>query len=155
MEINEIIIRKTDEFREKLAVKTIPEKNLFHYNSILNISSRIILHNDSKAKSLKEIWIKFFDEIDERNYIIEQKLESSKIHNIYILPLEQYLIRKEQFVTNSDIHLLVISGIILDFILFYFLDQYYYPIFILLFLVLGLYRRKQAKINGKYAAMFW
>lgn len=154
MDINEIIIRKTEEFREKVYSKTESEKSLFHYRTVLNISQEIILQKDPKSNSLKIELINYFNELEKNHYVIDSKLISSKLHK-HLLPIVQHLILKNKFITNGYLHLFILIGIVLDFILFYFLDQYYYPIFILLFLVLGLYRRKQAKRNGKYAAMFW
>lgn len=154
MELNEIINHKVEEFKKNVSGKPHDEKKLFHYNSVLNISQRIVLYKDVKANLLKEKLIGYFEEIEEMDYVVNNKLMGAKL-NKYLLPIEQFLIKKEQFVTSGDIQLLTIIGILIDAGLFYFISNYYYPVFIVFFFILGFYRRNKAKKEGKYAAMFW
>ena len=154
MEFNEIIKQKTEEFKKNVSGKPHNEKKLFHYNSVLNISQRIILYQDEKANLLKEKLLYYFDELDEINYTIDNKIESLSRQKL-IEPIVEYLIKKEQFCTNGDLHILIVIGLVIDIGLYYFISPYYYPLFILLFFIWGLYRRKKAKKEGKYAAMFW
>tara|TARA_R110000850_G_scaffold203228_1_gene329556 strand:- start:175708 stop:176175 length:468 start_codon:yes stop_codon:yes gene_type:complete len=155
MELNEIIEQKVSTFKERLSDKSTSEKKLFHYNSVVNLSMRIILYKEEKANSLKVKLIGFFDEIESCNYHINGKYESSLIHNKYVLPISLYLFKKENFLSNADLRLLTVIGVGIDVILYFLVSGYIYPIFILLFIILGVYRRRQAKKDGKYATMFW
>lgn len=154
MEIDDIINQKVVEFQQKLIDKSDVEKKLFHYNSVLNISKRIVLYQDEKANLLKEKLLYYFDELDEINYTIDNRIESLSLQKL-IEPIVEYLIKKEQFCTNGDLHILIVIGLVIDIGLYYFISPYYYPLFILLFFIWGLYRRRKAKKEGKYAAMFW
>ena len=154
MEIDDIINQKVVEFQQKLIDKSDVEKKLFHYNSVLNISKRIVLYQDEKANLLKEKLLYYFDELDEINYTIDNRIERLSLQNL-IEPIVEYLIKKEQFCTNGDLHILIVIGLVIDIGLYYFISPYYYPLFILLFFIWGLYRRRKAKKEGKYAAMFW
>lgn len=153
--INEVIKLKVEEFKEGLSNKPDSEKRLFHYNSVINISNRIVFYNDKKAIELKEKLINYFHEIEEMNYIIETKYKSSTLFSNYFLPCLFYLYDKEKFLASSDLRLFIIIGFITDLVLYYFVSGYYYPVFILLFSIFGYYKRINAKKEGKYAAMFW
>lgn len=153
--INEILKRKEKEFVENLVNSTVYEKKLIHYKSVLNILNRIVLYNDVKAILLKEKLLGYFKEVEELNYTINNKYESSRLFNNYLLPILYYLIDKEFFVTGSSLNLFIIIGFLTDLSLYYFISGYYYPAFLFLFFVLGVYRRIKAKKEGKYAAMFW
>ncbi|MEX0997114.1 MAG: hypothetical protein WDZ45_08705 [Flavobacteriaceae bacterium] len=154
-DINEALKLKANEFIEALSNKTESERLLFHYNSVLNFSNRIIFYNDEKAIILKEKFLDYFQEIEELNYTINHKYESSRLFNNYLLPILYYLIEKEFFVPGSNLKLYIIIGFLADFSLYYFISGYYYPVFLLLFIVFGFYKRIKAKKEGKYAAMFW
>lgn len=155
MEINKVLENKIEQFLLDVGHKTDFEKSLFHYNSVLNLSQRILLFRDKKANLLKQKLVEYFNLLDEENYSIDNKYESSKLHNKYILPIEQYLIKKDQFITYGDLHLFIIIGFIVDLTLYIILSNYYYPIFILVLFLSGYYRRKQAQKNNKYSRIFW
>lgn len=152
-ELNKIIIQKAANFQDILAARTEIERKLFHYNTVLTLCSRIILYNDAKAITLKNKLIDFFDEIEALHFKIKSKTHSLNLHK-HLLPIVQYLIKKEHYTSSADLHLLTIIGAISDLIIFYFSDRHF-PIFIVLFFILGVYRRIKAKREGKYAAMFW
>lgn len=154
MELNEIIKQKTEDFKKNVSGKPHDEKKLFHYNSVLNISQRIVLYKDVKANLLKEKLINYFDELEEMDYMVNSKLTSTKLYKP-LLSVINYLFNKEQFLTKTDLHLLIIIGVIIDIGLYYFISVYHYPVFILLFFIWGLYRRKQAIKSNKYGNMFW
>ncbi|WP_339610467.1 hypothetical protein [uncultured Planktosalinus sp.] len=103
---------------------------------------------------LKEKLIDYFEKLEKNNFFIDDKLTSTKLHK-YLLPIIQFLIRKEQFVANGDLHLITFMGAVIDGILYFVMPDYYYPIFIALFFILGIYRRREVKKNGKYVDMFW
>ena len=153
--INEILKRKEKEFVENLVNSTVDEKKLIHYKSVLNILNRIVLYNDVKAILLKEKLLGYFKEVEELNYTINNKYESSRLFNNYLFPIVYYLIDKEFFVASSNLNLFIIIGFLIDFTLYYFITSYYYPVFLILFIAFGFYRRIKAKREGKYVAMFW
>jgi hypothetical protein len=155
MDLNELLKTKEKEFIENLTNRTEVEKKSIHYNSVLNISNRIILYNDEKAILLKEKLLNYFKEVEELNYKFHHKYQSSKLFNSYLLPILYYLIEKEFFVAGSNLKLYVLFGFLGDMFLYYFISGYYYPVSIFLFFVFGIYRRIKAKREGKYAAMFW
>lgn len=154
MEINDLIKSKAKEYSKNVSMKVGVEKSYFHLNTVLNISSRIILYNDKKANELKQKLLDYFLEIEDMDYKIDSKIKSLKLYK-YFLPLEFYLFDKDQFLTKTDLHLLIIIGIIVDFLLHKFFLFYNYPIFIILFSIIGIYRRIQAKSKGKFADRFW
>lgn len=155
MDINELLKIKEKEFVENLVNSSEVEKKLIHYNSVLNISNRIVLYDDEKAKLLKEKLLGYYQEIEELDYTIGHKYQGSKMFNNYLLPILYYLIEKEFFLAGSNLKLFIIIGFLADLSLYYFIAGYYYPVFLFLFFVFGIYRRIKAKKEGKYAAMFW
>uniref|UniRef100_UPI0030D94004 hypothetical protein n=1 Tax=uncultured Planktosalinus sp. TaxID=1810935 RepID=UPI0030D94004 len=103
MELNEIIEQKVSSFKERLSDKSTSEKKLFHYYSVLNISKRLLVYNDSNTHSLKEILLQFFIEVENYNYLISDKVKSLRLYKKYLLPSELYLFKKENFLSNVDL----------------------------------------------------
>jgi hypothetical protein len=153
MDLNKTIIQKAANFQARLASKTEAERSLFHYNTTLAVTNKIILFNDNKAVILKNKLVDFFDEVESLDFEIKNRHSSANLHE-YLLPITQFLISKGKFITSADLHLLTIIGAISDLVILYLLDNYY-PIFIISFFILGIYRKIKAKREGRYAAMFW
>ncbi|MBA3985934.1 MAG: hypothetical protein H0X63_05030 [Flavobacteriales bacterium] len=154
-DINEVLILKIKYFEENMSIKSDSEKKIVHYNSVKNISNRIVLYNNKKTVLLKEKLIIYLQKLEDSGYTIENKYKGSSLFIKYISPSIIYLLDNDKFLVNSDIRTFIIIGFIIDLIVYYFISDYHYPLFILLFSIFGIYRRIKAKKEGKYAAMFW
>lgn len=124
--------------------KSTEEKKLMHYKTVVNITNRIKDAKHSKTNEFKKNLYDYFNELEDLNYTIEDKLTSAQIHK-YLLPVIQFLIKKEDFKTPGDLHIFIFIGLTIDIILHFILFNYYYPIFLSIFTLLGIKRRIEAK----------
>ena len=155
MNINDKITERINQFEKALIHQPDFEKKLVHFHSVQNISGRIIKYWGEKPTELKENLLEYLNEIEKREYSVNSKIESTQLYGKYILPIIQFLVKKDQFVTSGDIRLLIIIGGLVDSGFYFYLQNYLYPIFLILFFLVGSYRRKQAQRKNKYSKMFW
>lgn len=145
---------KLQNFIDRVGDKSVEEKKFLHYKTVINITNRVTNSKHSKTNELKNNLYDYFDELEELNYTVEDKLTSAQIHK-YLLPVIQFLIKKEDFKTPGDLHIFIFIGLTIDVILHFILTNYYYPIFVSIFTLLGFQRRIEAKKTNTYAAMYW
>ena len=131
------------------------EKSMIHYKSVLNVSNCLIKYNDDNAKYLKKKLIDYMDLIKKTECNDLDDLESLKLFRDYILPSAKYLYNKEKFVYHAQLFITTIMGFVIDLCIYYFITDFFIPIFTLSTYFIALDKRKQAKIRKKYAGKYY
>ncbi len=152
--MNEKIKKEREKFVSILENRNNEEKKLHHYQSILNISNGLISLSDSSSHyPIKELMLEYFNLIKEFDYLVSQK-ESLVYYKKYILPIGQHLIESNGFRTKWDIFKYIFVGLIFD-IIFQFFTNRFYPIFIIIFSLIGYLRRKERIKKNKFFSIHW
>ena len=150
--MNEIIEKELSNFILNLEMRSIAEKKLFHYQSVLNLSNGLMELGNSSSKSFKELLITYFKSVNDLNYLIDKE-KSSALYKNHLLPIGRHLIEKKNFGSNGDIIKYILLGFILDSIMYYFFKTYF--LFSIVLIFIGYFRRKKKKEEKKYISLYW
>lgn len=149
MMLNDTLNNKLESFISRFEHNENQIKKQVHYNSVKNITLELLMvKNKKQVKKHMESVLKFFDEIENMNFPIE-KLLSEKLYHKYIFEAGRYLMHKSDFKTNGSLLFIVLLGVIIDFIVFYFdllLLGLFIPMFTVLFFIYA-YKVKSRAVN--------
>ncbi len=153
--MNEKIEKEINNFVLVLENKNKKEKRLYHYQSVLNISHGLMkLSNANNHHAFKELILEYFSLIKKLDYLVSQK-ESLIYYKKYILPIGKHLIENNGFRTKADIFKYVSIGLAFDLALFQFFTNKFYPIFILIFYLIGYIKQKEKIKKNKLFSIHW
>ncbi|WP_416442724.1 hypothetical protein ACH3O9_17900 [Leeuwenhoekiella sp. A16] len=148
-----ILIEKLEFFRNRFESEDNEIKNQIHYQSVINVTTQLLkIANKIQTEPYRLAGVNFFDHIEKIDFPLG-KSESLELYKNYILYTGRYLIRKKDFRTGADIGKYLIGGILLDSIAYYFtrsMFSFYFPIFTLIFGLLGLKSRRSKKNKMQY-----
>ena len=139
------------------------EKDLFHYQSTINVSIEIIRYNNSEADKLKDLLVEYFDivkdidfSIDEKDYSLysEKRKESLKLYNKYLEPIGSYLLENSEFGVDLPVGVYLFLGIIIDSVIYFNFEKSIVPLMSILILIFGIKMKNKKQREGKTIRMF-
>lgn len=146
--MNEALKKKLNFFIDNLSEKDVILKKRFHYNSVINLTREIVKYREDKALDLKKLLNDYFDNI---NYKIIDERESISLFKEYLMPIGNFLVKEEKFISNTNLFIYTVIGVIIDLSIFSFGSKsYVYPIFSLSLFIIGFIKRIQHKKDGTY-----
>jgi len=152
---HEIIINKTQNFLDKIEGKTLKEKKLFHFRTVINFSYGIKYMKTKKADSLKMLLMNYYDELEGLDYSILNKQESWSLYKKYLHPIGKFLIDEKDFRSRASIYIYIHLGILVDFLSYYFFNYKFYLLASLIMIFVGYYKLEIKKKEKKYFNPFW
>lgn len=153
--MNEKILEELLYFQTVLEDENSIVKRNYHFRSVENLSKGILDFNDLEAIDLKQKLLNYFEELKMSEYELDSSSSSIILFRENLAPVGKYLIQKKSFRTKTSLKILLIIGGIIDVFLFYFFDNYKFPIAIIIFLFIGIIERKLAIKKGKFFFMYW
>jgi len=153
--MNEKIKNERDFFLKNLKNSDNEKKKLFHYQSVLNLSIGLaLLNNSASHNSSKELMLEYFNLMKQFDYLLSQK-ESLVYYKKYILPIGRHLIYNSGYRTKGDVFKYISVGLVFDIILYQFLTNIFYPIFIIIFSLIAYLKQKKQKQKNKFFSLHW
>ena len=153
--LNDLLDQQLEKFIENLNGSEKSKRDYFHYRSVINIARAIKFYSNEKAQGLKKGLVEYLFEVEEMDYTPAEKIQSALMYKEYIFPVGSFLIYRKGFITRAGFKFFILYGIIIDGILAYLVKGYYYPIFIVIFLVWGYYKQKTAEKENKLFSINW
>ncbi len=149
---NETLKEKLEEFINLFESETEEIKKQIHYNSTLNITNQLLkFHNNKESEKYKTLMADYIDELKVTDLPTGKKT-SLDFYGKYVLKSGQFLTTERDFRNNNGNLIKYVGfGIVLDFLVYYFLNSklpFYLPIFTLIFTILG-FRKKKKMITDK------
>ena len=158
-----LVTEKLAEFVTNFENESERTKELIHYKSVINLSKEIILFNNSKANNLKDSIIEYMELVKDIDYsndtfindIQDKQKKSLELYKKHIGPVGLYLIRKSRFKTGSPLIFYLISGIILDFIIYRFFSTSLAPLATVLITLAGFFRELKKRKGKKLFSIYY
>ena len=130
-------------------------KRIYHYQSVLNIGKSLQKYNDEKTNEFKDQLLSYLQIVEENKYEPISKRDSSQYFSEYLFPSFLFLVNKEQFRAKSTVKSFFVIGLIIDLILYFITQWYYYPIFTIVLFLISYSRNMDAKKEKRFASMFY
>ena len=158
-----LVNEKLAEFISNFENSSKKTKALLHYQSVINVSRGIIKFNNSEANNLKDSILEYLDIVKDVDYsndnngdtdIHYKKRQSLDLYKKYVSPVGSYLIHESGFGPDLSLKFHLITGIILDTIIYYFFSKSIVPLSTILVTLIGIKSRNKRRKEGKVFSPF-
>jgi len=147
--------QKLEDFNKRFENEPDYIKKQVNFQTVQNVTNQLfMMYNKKEIEPLKILMIDYFDKVEKEDFPTGGLLRN-ELYGKYILKVGNYLMKKKDFCSNTDLFLKTLIGVILDSIIYYFTKDmlsFYIPIATILMFAVGYnYRRKSKAANRFYS----